>query len=116
MNRSLTVLALAVFLLSGCASAGYMAEYEGEDLLAVRHNEDNDYMLLVYRDTIGQTRQVLRRNGVCEIVMTYTIDGKILLKRRGKKENNISPKEAGRITHRINRLLQKKPNGTLSST
>ena len=88
----------------------------GDDLLAVRHNDQNDYMLLVYRDPIGQTRHVLRRNGVCEIVMTYTIDGKILLKTRGKKEGDISPVEAGRITQRINNLLKKKQGGLLTST
>ena len=73
--------------------------------MAVQHNEYNDYILLVYRDPLGQTRHVLRRHGVTEMVLTYTIEGRIILKARGKKEREIKPTEAGHITQRINGLL-----------
>ena len=73
--------------------------------MSVQHNDYNDYILLVYRDPLGQTRHVLRRHGVTEVVLTYTIEGKIKLKARGKKERLIQPLEAGHITQRINGLL-----------
>ncbi len=63
---------------------------------------------MVYKDRLGQTRQVLRRNGVTEMVVQYTIDGNITVKARGKKERQIEVVEAGHITQRINSLLQAK--------
>ena len=118
MSKRILWPAVIVILLSGCASVEPTNYYESEDLLGVQHNEYNDYSLLVYRDTLGQTRHVLRRHGVTEIVLTYTIEGKIKLKARGKRERFIEPTEAGHITQRINGLLKARygNNATIAST
>ena len=105
MPKILPILALAVLMCVGCATVEETNYFEAEDLMSVQHNEFNDYILLVYRDPLGQTRHVLRRYGITEIVLTYTIEGKIVLKARGKKEREIKPTEAGHITQRINGLL-----------
>lgn len=74
--------------------------------MVVQHNDYNNYLLMVYRDPLGQTKHVLRKDGITEIVLTYTIEGAILLETRGKKEKKIEAVEAGRITQRINSLLE----------
>ena len=66
---------------------------------------------MVYRDAIGQTRHVLRRAGICELVITYEIDGTIRMKARGKRERKIDAPEAGRLTYRINSLLKAREEG-----
>ena len=48
-----------------------METYETEDLVVVEHNAYNNYMLMVYKDPLGQTRHVLRRNGITEMVVRY---------------------------------------------
>ena len=112
MPRFLPLCAALLFLCaSGCASTEETNYFEAEDLMAVQHNDYNDYLLLVYRDPLGQTRHVLRRHGVTEIVLTYTIEGEIKLKARGKKERLIKPLEAGHITQRINGLLNAREDG-----
>ena len=63
-------------------------------------------MLLIYQDAEGQKRHVVRRNGVCEIVLTYIHEGDIRIKTRGKKERKVDANEASRITDRINMMLQ----------
>lgn len=105
-----TVLLLSACLLCGCAAPLSFSTYESEDLLSIQHNEYNNYMLMVYRDALGQTRHVLRRNGVAEIVLTYTLEGNIELKTRGKKVKLIQAIEAGHVTQRINSLLQAGPS------
>lgn len=108
-NRMRILFLLLVCLASGCAGTTSVLEtYETEDLVVVEHNAYNNYMLMVYKDPLGQTRQVLRRNGVTEMVVQYTIDGNITVKARGKKERQIEVVEAGHITQRINSLLQAK--------
>ena len=101
--------AIALLLLfcftSACATVEPLP-YEAEDLMVVQHNDYNNYMLLVYRDALGQTKHVLRRNGITEVVLTYTIEGDIELKARGKKIKKIEAIEAGHITQRINSLLK----------
>ncbi|MBX2818651.1 MAG: hypothetical protein KTR29_03185 [Rhodothermaceae bacterium] len=111
MPRFLPVIAAFLIIWAGCASVEETNYFEAEDLMAVQHNEYNDYILLVYRDPLGQTRHVLRRYGITEIVLTYTIEGEIVLKARGKKERVIEPTEAGHITQRINGLLHAKEHG-----
>lgn len=111
MPRFLPVIAAFLIVCAGCASVEETNYFEAEDLMAVQHNEFNDYLLLVYRDPLGQTRHVLRRYGITEIVLTYTIEGDILLKARGKKERTIEAPEAGHITQRINSLLRAKEHG-----
>ena len=69
------------------------------------HNADNDYTLLVYQDVGGEARHVLRRGGICELVVTYATDGTIWLEERGYPKQAISSYEAGQITDRLNALL-----------
>ena len=111
MLRPLFLLLFVLCSISGCRSLEPVQHYEAEDLLVVQHNDFNKYALLVYRDPLGQTKHVLRRNGVTELVLTYTIEGEILLKTRGKKERLIDATEAGRLTHRINSLLNATEDG-----
>ncbi len=106
MRYSAVCLFLFFFLANACGSLNSLDAYESEDLMAVQHNDYNNYILMVYRDPLGQTRHVLRRNGITEIVLTYTIEGNIELKTRGKKQRTIKAIEAGRITQRINSLLE----------
>ena len=105
MPRILPIIAVFLITCVGCRSVEETNYFEAEDLMSVQHNDYNDYILLVYRDPLGQTRHVLRRYGITEMVLTYTIEGKIVLKARGKKERVIKPTEAGHITQRINGLL-----------
>lgn len=111
MLKYLALAILASVALTACKTVETYEQYEAEDLLVVQHNEFNKYALLVYRDPLGQTKHVLRRNGVTELVLTYTIEGEIRLKARGKKERLIEATEAGRLTHRINSLLSASEDG-----
>ena len=111
MSRSSAILLIVLFVLSACRSVEPVNTYETEDLVVVQHNEYNNYLLLVYRDPLGQTKHVLRRNGVAEMMLTYTIEGEIKFKARGKKEKTIDAVEAGRLTHRINSLLKASEDG-----
>ena len=105
-RQSIRLLAI-VCLLSGCASiTTTLPEYEANDLMVVHHNEYNNCLLMVYRDALGQTQHVFRKDGVTEIVLTYKMDGAIELKMRGSKLKVIEPAEAGLITQRINSLLE----------
>ena len=105
MRRLLICIPVFFVLLQGCASSEILESYETDDLISIQHNEYNNCLLMVYRDQLGQTTNVLRRNGVTEIVLTYTLDGYIVLKMRGEKTRKIEVNEAGHITHRINSLL-----------
>ena len=111
MLRPLWILLVALLACSACRSTEPFYSYEAEDLIVVQHNDYNKYLLLVYRDPLGQTKHVLRRNGVTEMVLTYTIDGRIKFKARGQKERIIGAVEAGRLTHRINSLLNAREDG-----
>ena len=111
MRRPYFLFAIILISCSACRSVEPIYQYEAEDLVVVQHNDFNNYLLLVYRDPLGQTKHVLRRNGVTEIVLTYTIEGDILLKTRGQREKIIDAIEAGRLTYRINGLLQASEDG-----
>lgn len=105
------ILFILLFGLSACSGIDATRAYETEELVVVQHNDYNKYLLLVYRDPIGQTRHVLRRNGITEMILTYTLEGQIRLKTRGQKERKIEPMEAGTITQRINSLLNATEGG-----
>ncbi len=94
--------------LAGCASVDPLTTFESDDLVVIKHNEYNNYILMVYQDPLGQTRHVLRRNGITELVVTYTMEGAIELKLRGQKPRKVDALEAGRVTQRINSLLTAK--------
>ena len=112
MTKLIALLATLIMLFNGCKSVEVPTYFESEDLMAVQHNGYNDYSLLVYRDALGQTRHVLRRHGITEMVITYTIEGSIKLKPRGKRERLIKAPEAGQITQRINSLLNASAPGS----
>lgn len=105
------ILLVLLLGLSACTRIDATSAYETEELVVVQHNDYNKYLLLVYRDPIGQTRHVLRRNGITEMILTYTLEGHIKLKTRGQKERKIEPMEAGTITQRINSLLNATEGG-----
>ncbi|WP_457653376.1 hypothetical protein [Rhodocaloribacter sp.] len=105
MKRHAIIMIMMSFVLSACAATDVVRTYERDDLVSVQHNDANSYTLLTYLDSLGQTRQVLRRYGVCEIVVTYTLTGEILLKERGRGERVIGAVEASRITRHINAVL-----------
>ena len=93
-------------LLSACASTDLLNTYESDELVQVQHNQLNDYTLLIYNDPMGQTRHVLRKRGICELVITYTHTGAIQLKERGRDARTIGAVEAGRVTRHINDLMR----------
>ena len=115
MNRSFVFVFVLSCFLGGCATSSPVRSpkpahsYENDDLISMRHNENTDYTVLVYRDSLGQLRQVVRKQGVCEMVITYTVTGDILLKERGEDPRRLQPSEADVLSHRIKTLLRRKP-------
>ncbi len=101
MRRSI----LLPVLLGACTAMEPLTAYESDELVAVKHNQDTDCTLLIYRDPLGQTRHVFRKHGVFEFGLTYTLEGGIHLKERGRAERDIEAIEASRITNHINKLL-----------
>ncbi len=106
MNRVSTLLILLPCLLCACATTDSLKLYQ-YDLVSMIHNSENGYTLLVYHDGLGEARHVLRREGICEVVITYTSNGAIKLKERGRQERRIDSYEAGQWTGQINALLRK---------
>ena len=107
MKRLALLLILTPLLLGACTSTESLVNvYESDELISVRHNQNSDCTLLVYRDPIGQTRHVFRKHGVFEFGLTFKIDGGIVLKERGRTERSIEAVEASRVTQRMNTLLQ----------
>ena len=117
MRRKLLIPILLLTAFSGCASTEMLDAFEAEDLISLQHNDYNNCLLMVYQDPLGQTTHVLRRNGVTEVVIMYTIEGDITLKMRGEKERKIEVIEASHITQRINILLKagEKEVGSIAS-
>ncbi|MGI9175492.1 MAG: hypothetical protein ACR2GR_09275 [Rhodothermales bacterium] len=115
MNRSYVFALVLSCFLGGCATSSPtlsqrpVHSYENDDLVSMRHNQNTDYTVLVYRDSLGQLRQVVRKQGVCEMVITYTVTGDILLKERGEGPRRLQPSEADVLSHRIKTLLRRKP-------
>lgn len=81
MGRLVFLLILCLTFIAGCKRTGSI--YEQEDLVTIAHNSGSDYTLLVYRDTRGKTRKVLRRKGICEMMLVETDTGEFLFKERG---------------------------------
>ena len=78
---------LTILLLAGCSPKHNV--YEASDLISLTHNPQTDFTLLVYRDRIGRTSQVLRRKGVVEFVLSQDESGMMSLKERGKELREI---------------------------
>lgn len=81
MGRLILSLMFCLAVSAGCKSTRTI--YEQEDLITIAHNSGSDYTLLVYRNTRGQTRKVLRRKGICEMMLVETDSGEFLFKERG---------------------------------
>ena len=111
MKRLTYLLVLMPCLLCACASVDTLTSYESDELIEVKHNNNTDCTLLVYRDPMGQMRHVFRRHGIFEFGLTFRMDGGITLKERGRIERDIEAIEASRVTQRINTLMsvQKEP-------
>ena len=97
---------LSLFL---CRCAGQSFIYESDDLETIAHNRTNDYTLLTYRNTWGGSRQVLRRKGVCEMMLIETDEGEFLLKERGQEPRRIGPSALGEIEARIEQIMFSEP-------
>lgn len=105
--KRLGLLLSIILLLSACASPQRLStEYERDQLISVRHNAENEYTLLTYRDALGQMRHVLRRHGIFELSMTHTHAGTVDLKERGQAVRSINAAEVTRLTARLNELLR----------
>ena len=113
MKRILILLALMPCLLGACTSVESMVAYESDELIAVKHNQNSDCTLLIYRDPMGQTRHIFRKHGVFEFGLVFRPDGGISLKERGRMERDIEAVEASRVTKRINTMMnvQKEEEG-----
>lgn len=105
MKRYTVLLLLLPVLLGACTAAESLTSYESDDLVAVKHNQNTDCTLLIYKDPLGRTRHVFRKHGVFEFGLTFTLEGDIYLKERGRGEREIEAIEASRVTDRINTLL-----------
>ena len=106
MKRYAILLTLLPVLLGACTAMEPLTAYESDELVAVKHNQDTDCTLLIYRDPFGQTRHVFRKHGVFEFGLTFTLEGGIYLKERGRGEREIEAIEASRVTNHINNLLR----------
>ncbi len=106
MKRLTVLLTLLPCLLCACATTDVLNTYERDELIAVQHNTTNDYTLLIYRDPLGQRRHVLRRHGVFELALTYTLNGEVALRERGCPPRVLEAIEAHRVTRHINDMLQ----------
>lgn len=109
MKRIALHLALMSCLLSGCVTLESLNAYESDELIAVKHNQNSDCTLLIYRDPLGQTRHVFRRHGVFELGLVFRPDGGVTLKERGRQERDIEAIEASRVTSRINTMMSVQP-------
>ncbi len=85
MKRFTVLLVLLPVLLGACKVTETLTTYESDELVAVKHNQDTDCTLLIYRDPLGQTRHVFRKHGVFEFGLTFTLEGGIYLKERGRR-------------------------------
>lgn len=110
MNRFALLAFVLPCFLGACASTSSMPvpAYENDNLISMRHNKHNGYTLLTYRDPLGQVRQVVRKKGVCEMVITYSVSGDVTLKARGEDVRHLQPTEAIDLTRRIKALLRER--------
>ena len=103
MRRFLPVLLLAFFVVSGCTSTGNL--HEEEDLVTFSHNKMTDYTLLVYQSENGDKRQVLRHNGVCELILIETREGEYMIKKRGEESQRLEPHLVPDVKSRMQNLI-----------
>lgn len=88
MRISFWAVCIVMLLASGCRHTATV--YEQDDLVTIAHNKYSEYTLLVYENTHGRTRKVLRRKGVCEMVLIEQDNGAYVLKERGHEAKTLS--------------------------
>ncbi len=104
MTRCFFGLLLALMLtLTGCARTSNI--YESDDLVSIVHNNATDYTLLVYENTSGRTRQVLRRKGICELLLIETDEGTYILKERGQEPRKLSASTVAAVQAHLEELV-----------
>ena len=64
-----------------------------------------DYTLLVYESDNGDKRQVLRHNGVCELILIETREGEYMLKKRGEDSRKLDPDLVPDVKNRMHNLI-----------
>ena len=106
MRFLLPTLVLALVFLSGCARTAEL--HELDDLLTIAHNEVTDYTLLVYRNPNGTIRRVLRRKGVCEMMLIETMAGDYYLKERGETVRKLEPTMISAVKSHLHELVYNK--------
>ena len=103
MLRSIPVVLAMLIAFNGCTSTSSI--HEEEDLVTFSHNKVTDYTLLVYESDNGDTRQVLRHKGVCELILIETKDGEYMLKKRGEEKQKLEPQHVPDVKSRMETLI-----------
>ncbi len=97
------VIAAGAFLLMGCKSTASV--YERDDLVTITHNKESDYTLLVYQSATGRIRKVLRRKGVCELLLFEADDGNFFLKERGHEPKKLTAMTMQSVQAHLDKLI-----------
>ena len=103
MKHLLPAVVGALLFLTGCAQSSPL--YENDDLVSIAHNEVTDYTLLIYRSTEGTTRKVLRRKGVCELMLIETKKGEFWLKERGEDTRKLNETMVSAVKAQLQELV-----------
>lgn len=109
MWKSLLMVLVCTFVLTGCKSTS--SAYEKDDLVTIAHNSSSDYTLLVYRSTKGRTRKVLRRKGVCELLLIESDEGEFFLKERGQEARKLPLTSVIAVEAHLDELIYNKSAG-----
>ena len=105
MRISFLIVGVLLFMASGCRHAASV--YEQDDLVTIAHNKYSEYTLLVYENSEGRSRKVLRRKGVCELVLIEQDNGAFLLKERGHEAKILSLASLQAVEAHLESLLFK---------
>ena len=103
MRTYLLAILLSAFVFSGCKSTSSI--YEKDDLITITHNSGSEYTLLTYRSVQGRTRKVLRRQGVCELLLIETDEGDYVLKERGQDPKKLSAATVAAVQTHLDELV-----------
>jgi hypothetical protein len=104
MKRSFSGL-LLVLLLATAGCSRTTSIYESDDLVSIIHNNATEYTLLVYQDTAGRSLQVLRRKGICELMLIELGEGDYLLKEQGRDYRKLSSSSVVAIRSHMEELV-----------
>ncbi|MFK7846421.1 MAG: hypothetical protein AB8G77_14070 [Rhodothermales bacterium] len=109
MWKSLLMVLVGTIVFTGCKSTS--SAYEKDDLITIAHNRGSDYTLLVYRSTKGRTRKVLRRKGVCELLLIESDEGEFFLKERGQEPRKLPLTSVQAVEAHLDELIYNKSPG-----